>query len=89
MGEPGFLECLEDIWDRDAEEGIIEFAFDPATQQRSNVTLNPLTASLAGMHKEEVLAWMKETRARKKEEQQDKDNLAKEMQAIEKAAREQ
>ena len=40
-------------------------------------------------HKEEVLAWMKETRARKKEEQQDKDNLAKEMQAIEKAAREQ
>jgi hypothetical protein len=32
---------------------------------------------------------MKETRARKKEEQQDKDNLAKEMQAIEKAAREQ
>ena len=38
-------------------------------------------------HKEEVLAWMKETRARKKEEQQDKDNLAKEMEAIEKAAR--
>ncbi len=54
MGEPGLLECLEDIWDRDAEEGFIEFAFDPATQQRSNVILSSLTASLAGMHKEEV-----------------------------------
>ena len=54
MAEPAFLECLEDIWERDAEEGFIEFAFDPATQQRSNVILSSLTASLAGMHKEEV-----------------------------------
>jgi hypothetical protein len=52
--EPAFLECLEDIWELDAEEGFIEFAFDPATQQRTNVILNSVTASLAGMHKEEV-----------------------------------
>jgi hypothetical protein len=51
-----FLECLEDIWERDDGEGFIEFAFDPATQQRANVMLNSLTASIAGMHKEEVLA---------------------------------
>jgi hypothetical protein len=51
-----FLECLEDIWERDGEEGFIEFAFDPITQQRTNVMLNTLTASIAGMHKEEVLA---------------------------------
>jgi hypothetical protein len=51
-----FLECLEDIWERDGEEGFIEFAFDPVTQQRANVMLNTLTASIAGMHKEEVLA---------------------------------
>ena len=54
IAEPAFLECLEDIWELDAEEGFIEFAFDPATQQRSNVILNTVTASLAGMHKEEV-----------------------------------
>jgi hypothetical protein len=54
ISEPAFLECLEDIWERDAQEGFIEFAFDPATQQRSNVILNSATASLAGMHKEEV-----------------------------------
>lgn len=50
-----FLECLEDIWERDGDEGFIEFAFDPATQQRKNVILNTRTATLAGMHKEEVL----------------------------------
>jgi hypothetical protein len=55
-GEHVFLECLEDIWERDGEEGFIEFAFDPATQQRTNVMLNTFTASIAGMHKEEVLA---------------------------------
>ena len=51
-----FLECLEDIWERDGEEGFIEFAFDPASQQRVNVILNSRTAALAGMHKEEVRA---------------------------------
>ena len=54
--EHDFLECLEDIWERDEGEGFIEFAFDPTTQQRTNVMLNTLTASIAGMHKEEVLA---------------------------------
>ena len=55
-GVHAFLECLEDIWERDDGEGFIEFAFDPATQQRVNVMLNSLTAAIAGMHKEEVLA---------------------------------
>ena len=27
-----FLECLEDIWERDANTGYIEFSFDPQTQ---------------------------------------------------------
>ena len=53
-GEHSFLECLEDIWERDGEEGFIEFVFDPATQQRVNVILNSRTSTLAGMHKEEV-----------------------------------
>jgi hypothetical protein len=34
----------------------MQFAFDPATQRRSNVILNSRAAALAGMHKEEVLA---------------------------------
>jgi hypothetical protein len=53
---PAFLECLEDIWERDGAEGYSEFAFDPATQLRVNVLLNSRTAAIAGMHKEEVLA---------------------------------
>ena len=55
-GAQAILECLEDIWERDGGEGFIEFAFDPTTQQRVNVILNSLTANIAGMHKEEVLA---------------------------------
>ena len=51
-GSDSFLECLEDIWERDAEEGFIEFAFDPATQRRVHVVLNSLTAAIAGMHKD-------------------------------------
>ncbi len=27
-----FLECLEDIWERDTSTGFIEFCFDPETQ---------------------------------------------------------
>jgi hypothetical protein len=54
VAETAFLECLEDIWEMDGEAAFIEFAFDPADQQRTNVTLNSATASLAGMHKEEV-----------------------------------
>jgi len=38
-------------------------------------------------HKDSVAAWMKENRAQKKAEQKDKDDLAREMEAIEKAAR--
>jgi len=40
-------------------------------------------------HKESVLEWMKENRQKKKDEQREKDELAREMAAIEKAAREQ
>ena len=31
-GEDAFLECLEDIWERDGVHGFIELGFDPATQ---------------------------------------------------------
>jgi hypothetical protein len=31
-GVGAFIECLEDLWERDAEEGFIEFSFEPATQ---------------------------------------------------------
>ena len=31
-GEDAFLECIEDIWERDGVNGFIELAFDPATQ---------------------------------------------------------
>ena len=55
-GAPAFLECLEDIWERDCTEGYIEFAFDAATQKRVNLQLNSRTAAITGMHKEEVLA---------------------------------
>jgi hypothetical protein len=27
-----FLECLEDIWERDTTTGFIEFSFDPVSQ---------------------------------------------------------
>ena len=40
-------------------------------------------------HKEAVLEWMKENRQKKKDEQREKDELAREMAAIEKAARQQ
>ena len=30
--EDAFLECIEDIWERDGVNGFIELAFDPATQ---------------------------------------------------------
>ena len=50
------LECLEDIWDRDAEVGFMECVFDPVTQRRVNIILNSRSAAMAGMHKEEVLA---------------------------------
>jgi hypothetical protein len=51
-----FLECLEDIWERDAEEGFVEFVFDPATERRVNVILNSRAAGMGGAHKEEALA---------------------------------
>ena len=54
MAEPAFLECLEGIWEMDGEEAFIEFAFDPATEQGTSVTLNSATASLAGTHKQKV-----------------------------------
>jgi hypothetical protein len=52
-----FLECLEDIWERDGEEGFAEFAFDPHTQQRANAMLSSRAAAVAaGLGKEELLA---------------------------------
>jgi hypothetical protein len=58
-GEEGFgtfMECLEDLWEREEEVGFMELAFDPVTQRRANVVLNSRCAAMAGMHKEEVLA---------------------------------
>ena len=36
-----FLECLEDIWERDSGVGFIEFAFHPATQVPHTICLLP------------------------------------------------
>ena len=56
IGGASFLECLEDIWERDAEEGLVEFAFEPHTQQRANVMLSSRAAAIAGVGKGQLLA---------------------------------
>ena len=43
-------------WENDEVNGFLQVSYDPDTNQRTNIAMNPRYAHLYGYHKEEMLA---------------------------------